>query len=259
MLMSQAHLEDGTLLAAEGAAEAMQAHALAQHPREALGYLRADGCYVELDNVSPDAERSAYAPTGQLAALLSSGQLRALCHSHPGGPDCPSENDMRAQEELEVPFAIVSTNGQACTQPFAWGDQLMDEGEILGRSFRHGVDDCYALIRRWWRRERGVLLPDYARNWEWWLDGTSGEKDLYRRYFGEAGFEEADRRDPREGDVWLAAIRSNVPNHAGVYLEGGLALHHPSSGLPHDPMRLSKRDPVARWSPYITHWLRRVR
>lgn len=257
MLALGARLADGTPLMTAEAVEMLREHALRDHPQEALGYVQADGSYVPLPNVSPDAERSAFIETSRMAALISSGQLRALCHSHPGGPDCPSENDMRAQVELEVPFVIVSTNGEASTPPFAWGDQLLDDRELIGLPFRHAVDDCYALIRRWWLQERGVLLPDYARNWEWWLDKTPGEKDLYRRYFADAGFREVDRSAPREGDVWLAAIRSEVPNHAGVYLDGGLALHHPSSGLPYDPMRLSKRDSIARWTPYITHWLRR--
>lgn len=257
MLAAEARLRDGSRLLTSEAVRDMRRHALDEHPREALGYIQPDGSYASLPNISPEAESSAFTEKGVLTALLISGQLRALVHSHPGGPDCPSENDMRAQIELDVPFVLLSTNGEASTVPFAWGDQLLDDRPLVGRPFRHAVDDCYALIRAWWAIERGVDLPDYPRNWEWWLDPTPGEKDLYRRYFAEAGFVEVDRRSPREGDVWLAAIRSKVPNHAGVYLDGGLALHHPSSGLPHDPMRLSKRESVARWSPYITHWLRR--
>ncbi len=164
---------------------------------------------------------------------------------------------MATQIEMAVPFVICTTNGQASLAPFAWGDELLDTEPYVGRSFRHGVDDCYSLIRRWWRRERGVDLPDYPRNWEWWLDPTPGEKDLYRRYFGDAGFRPIDGRDAREGDVWLSQFRSEVPNHAGLLLDAGLALHHPSSGLAFDPARLSKRDSVARWVPHITHWLRR--
>jgi len=253
----EARLADGSPLATEAAVAALRLSALVEYPRECLGYVDRAGAYVPLQNVAPDPEKHALVDRAVLRRLLVSGDLRALCHSHPGGPDCPSESDGRAQIELEVPFIIVSTNGQATTEPFAFGDQLLDDAPLVGRSYRHYVSDCYDLIRVWWRREHGVWLPQYPRNWEWWRDDTPGEKDLYRRYFADAGFHEIDRSEVRHGDCWLGAIRSPVPNHAGVYLDGGLALHHPSSGLPHDPGRLSKRESIARWAPWITHWLRR--
>lgn len=252
-----ARLQDGTPLAAPGAMDDLRRHALAVYPEECIGYLDATGCYIRLRNTAAHPELSAIASASELAELMHAGDLRALCHSHPGGPDCPSEQDMRAQIEMMVPFVIVSTNGQACTEPFAWGDELLNDEPLIGRQFRHGVTDCYALIRDWYRVERGVELPEYPRNWEWWSGEQPGEQDLYRRHFAEAGFYQIDPREAREGDVWLAAVRSSVPNHAGIYLDAGLALHHPSSGLACDPVRLSKREGVARWQPYITHWLRR--
>ncbi|MFL6864108.1 MAG: Mov34/MPN/PAD-1 family protein [Allosphingosinicella sp.] len=257
MWADEARLPGGARLATDAAVAALRQSALVEYPRECIGLIDRSGGYVALRNVAPDPERFAMADRHVIADYMARDELRALCHSHPGGPDCPSEEDMRAQLEMEVPFVIVSTNGQATTRPFAWGDQLLDDGPAIGRQFRHGVDDCYACGRLWFKRERGIILPDYPRSWEWWLEGRAGEKDLYRRYFREAGFYEIDRSEVRHGDVWLAAVRADVPNHAGIYLDGGLALHHPSSGLPHDPGRLSKRESIARWGPWTTHWLRR--
>jgi cell wall-associated NlpC family hydrolase len=164
---------------------------------------------------------------------------------------------MRSQVELEVPWIICSATETASLPPFAWGDQLEDPAPLVGRPFRHGVTDCYAAIRAWGQRERGVLLPDYPRQWEWWLEGVNGDKDMYRRNFADAGFREIDASEVRVGDVWLAQVRSPVPNHGGVYIGDGLAYHHPSSLLASDPTRLSKREPIARWQRHITHWLRR--
>jgi cell wall-associated NlpC family hydrolase len=261
MLAAAARHLDGTQLATPAAVQDLRQHALDAHPQECIGFLDQDGLYVRLDNLSGQPEARATADHRVIARELAAGNLRALCHSHPGGPDCPSEADMRSQAEMEVPFVIVTTNGQATAAPFAWGDQLVDSDPLVGRPFRHGVRDCYALIRMWWWRERGVLLPDYPRSWEWWLPDRPGEKDLYRRYFADAGFYRIDQRDARQGDVWFAAVRSQVPNHAGIYLDGGLVLHHPSSGLPFDPTRLSKREPIGRWVPFIRGagdlWVRR--
>lgn len=253
MRAAEAHFLAGGPLCHPSAIQALSSHAVASYPQECVGYIDSAGLYVPMVNIAPDPKRHAMASPKVIGPLLHAGQVRAFCHSHPDGPDCPSAQDMATQQEMEVPFILLSTNGQACTHAFAWGDQLADERDIVGRGFLHGVDDCYAMIRAWFLRERGITLPDYPRDWEWWLR----DQDLYQRFFAEAGFHEIDRSEVVPGDCWLAAVRSPVPNHAGIYLDGGLALHHPSSGLPNDPQRLSKRESLARWQPFITHWVRR--
>lgn len=256
MFARAARLADGTALMSERAVQDLRDHAVETYPEECVGVVLADGSYRRHDNAAPDRAKGALLRGQVVLELLEAGQLRAICHSHPDGPDCPSAGDMAAQIEQMVPFVLVSTNGQATTDPFAWGDELIREQsieELIGRPFRHGVTDCYALVRDYFRLERATLLPEYPRDWSWWLKGG----DLYRRYFAEAGFHEIAPEEVRPGDGWLAAVRSEVPNHAGLVLDDGLCLHHPSSGLAYDPSRLSKREPMARWVQYVTHWLRR--
>lgn len=258
MFLRDARLADGWLMT-KGSIDAFRAHALEAYPEECVGYVDNSGIYHRMTNAAEDRRAHAIPDPKLLFALIRDDGIRALCHSHPNGPDCPSQGDMTSQVELEIPFVIISTNGTACAEPFVWGDGLIDDRPLFGRAFRHGVDDCYAMIRAWWRQVRGVILPDFPRDWEWWsVDaGPNIERDLYRRNFASAGFYEIDASEAAEGDVWLAAIRSKVPNHAGIYLGRGLALHHAAFQLAFDPSRLSRRDPIARWTPYITHWLRR--
>ena len=261
MLAKDAKLSDGSSLCREQAIEAICDHALAEYPNECIGVIDNEGIYHRLRNNATDPKKHATADKREIAQLIINSNLRALVHSHPGGPECPSEMDMISQQEMDVPFIIVATNGTACAEPFAWGDMLVDDRPLIGRSFRHATDDCYSLIRRWYKLEREIILPDFPRNWEWWnkkmQEESNCQGDLYRRFFSDAGFSELDGVNPREGDVWLAAIRSDEPNHAGIYLDNGLTIHHPSSGLAYDVKRLSKRDTIARWVPFITHWLRR--
>ncbi len=244
----------GEPLATEAALDAMRAHCLEAFPNEAVGFLLTDGTYQPQVNVCSEPALGATVRPKVLASALSKGTLRAFYHSHPNGPDCPSKQDMLSQREMEIPWIICSGNDVASLAPFAFGDQLTDPSPLVGRPFRHGVTDCYAAIRAWGQAERGVLLPDFPRQWEWWLDG---ESDMYRTYFAEAGFHPVDKGDVLPGDCWLAQIRSEVPNHAGVYLGEGLTFHHVSSSLASDSSKLSKREPIGRWQPYITHWLRR--
>lgn len=248
---------DGQPLMSEQAVIDLRAHALDVYPHEAVGVVLGDGSYEPHQNTAPDPEQHAQLAVQTFVDLVTGGNLRAICHSHPRGPDAPTEQDMIAQMECLVPFVLLTANGEATSEPFAWGDQLEPEADLVGRPFRHGVTDCYSLVRDWWRVERGVILPDYPRNWEWWRDDVRGTKNLYTSYFADAGFYEIDSSRVLPGDCFLAAVRSEVPNHAGVFLDAGLCLHHPSTGLAYDPTRLSRREPMARWLPWVTHWLRR--
>ena len=232
----------------------LKAHALEAYPAEALGAIVA-GQYVRMTNMSEDPLTSGRYDKKHLVQLRMSGALDALTHSHPHtiehpAPNAPSRADMIAQRAEDLPFVITWTNGEACAEPFAWGDSC-EIAPLVGRTFRHGVTDCYSLIRDYYRTERGVLLPEYPRDWQWWEGGN-----LYEDNFKNAGFYQVESPEP--GDVVLFAIRSKVANHGGVYLGAGALLHHATTGRnAWDPSRLSRREPISRWLPYKTHWLRR--
>jgi len=44
---------------------------------------------------------------------------------------------------------------------------------LVGREWSHGVLDCYALVRDWFRAERGVELPNFVRFDDWWKRGEN--------------------------------------------------------------------------------------
>lgn len=246
---------------------AIQAHANAEYPRESCGLvLRADegggAEYLPCRNVAAGPEREfEIAPERW---LQHEGRILAVIHSHPHRPqdglpalDWPSEADMQGQIASGLTWGIVVTNGASCTAPFFWGDDL-PVAPLVGRSFRHGVSDCYDGIRdcgrlgaaelarqglEGWPFEDPFTLPNFARGGEWWNQG----KDLYRSHFAAAGYERVGT--PRPGDVFLAQIRSPVPNHGGVLLARGLVFHHLQ-------FRLSRVEPLGGWARYVTHWLR---
>jgi cell wall-associated NlpC family hydrolase len=120
---------------------------------------------------------------------------------------------------------------------------------LVGREWSHGVLDCYSLVRDWFRSERGVLLPNFARFDDWWKRG----ENLYLDNFSQVGFEAigfADLRNLQLGDCFLMQVASPVPNHAAVYLGDGLILHHLQG-------RLSSRDVYGGyWQKVTTHVLR---
>ena len=69
----------------------------------------------------------------------------ALYHSHPSGPPFPSEADLTLASHLACPCFIIALSPEAAPEIIAYGPpQPLD---LAHRIFRHGVTDCYGLIR----------------------------------------------------------------------------------------------------------------
>ena len=178
------------------------------------------------------------------------GALLGFVISHPAGGDGPAEPllftpsaaEMVAQALLAVPFGVVVCERSRSFKPWWFGDQC-PTSKLIGRPFRHGVTDCYSFVRDWARLERKIILPDFPRDWNWWMKGM----DLYRMGFYQAGARSIDPAKAAPGDVILLKVRSEVPNHAVVVLADGWIAHHFGSVVPYDPRAVSHVQPPARW------------
>jgi proteasome lid subunit RPN8/RPN11 len=234
-------------------------HALEAWPRESVGVVVGDGTkerdYVRLDNIHETPEE-AFRLSVQDAWNVVADDVLALVHSHPRGPDCPSEHDMRRQESMAKPWGVVvceEADGKPVFRDMFWlGDQV-SVAPLVGRRFRHGVWDCYTLVRDWYRQERGVVLPVFPRAEDWW----QSDEDLIGDNMAAAGFDEVDEAQAQAGDVILMSFGSKMGrlkiNHLGLYEGSGLMLHHLKD-------RFSRQEPV---EPYRRHhvvrYARRVR
>lgn len=204
-------------------------------PSEACGVVLDDGSYRQLPNIAPDPTTRFVVPDADWAAVFA--RVRVVVHSHVGGPFHPTKTDMEQCVAGGLPWAIVVVGDFGdVSDAIVWGTR--ERAPLLGRTFIHGVFDCYSLIRDWWLIERGVDLPEFPRDDAWWDDG----EDLYGRGFASAGFHAIDRRDVSVGDVMLTRWgRHPVLSHGGVILDGGQLWMH------HLPGRLSRREPLAPW------------
>ena len=250
--------------------DAARAHAAACYPRESCGLITGDyGAeqYHAVNNISPHSAQFRMAAETWLDLESAHGPIRGLVHSHPWdgagpAPDYPSEADMRGQMATAVPWGIIVSTPEGCLTDITWFGDQCPVPPLTGpeRYFRHGVTDCYSLIRDYYRIELGISLLEFPRDWEWWQrDGY----DLYLDGFPKTGFRvvPADRAMP--GDMFFASVgstarRAGVVNHGGVYLGGRNheILHHLSGTQPTDRDRLVKREPGERWMKHITHFLR---
>lgn len=105
---------------------------------------------------------------------------------------------------------------------------------LLGKEFVHGKDDCYELLRRFYKDNFNISLTDYARPNDWWVN-EEYEFDLYKENYANEGFTALDDvpvRDLRIGDVLLIALPDGrrvskvLTNHCAVYVGDGYIIHH---------------------------------
>ncbi|ACL60581.1 NlpC/P60 family protein [Methylobacterium nodulans] len=244
--------DDGLTTRWSAAVDAHKRHAHAEWPREAGGLILEDGSYAPLRNIAGEPLTEFETDPAEVEAV-SGHRYLAVLHSHCSvedpatgkvtpPPDCPSGADMEAQIATAVPWGISLCLSTGCADPFWFGDQV-PRPPLLGRQFRHGVNDCYSLGRDWHREVAGILIPDFVRDPDWWQPREGQPQlDLYRDGFERAGFRRVERgpEGPLPGDCFLCRVRSPVLNHGGIYIGGGLILHH----LAH---QLSGRDPAAVW------------
>jgi proteasome lid subunit RPN8/RPN11 len=229
---------------------AIKRYAIDQYPFEMCGAITPDG-FAPLRNVSPLPAVN-FDCNDAIGVLSAADRLLGLVHSHPDGPFGPSDHDMRQQIAMDIPWGLVACDSQSSTEPFWWHDGF-EPPPLEGRQFRHGPSgtdgkgDCYALVRDYYRMERGILLPEFPRTDNWW---ARGDADLYRHGYAAAGFRVVDSQFPEVGDIGIVQIgRTRVPNHAVIYVGSGRILHHLTNNL-------SVQDSFAHYAKSLCLWIR---
>ena len=219
------------------------AHAERDYPREACGVIavvKGRQRYIPCRNIAEQNEHFVIHTTDYMEAD-EAGEIVAIVHSHCNQSAAPSQADRVSCEQSGLPWVIVAWPTGDVQQITPSGYQA----NLVGREFSHGVLDCYALVRDYYRESLGLNLANYPRADQWWLKGM----DLYLQHFAKEGFVVVNDA-PRRHDAFLMQVASTVPNHAAVYLGDNLILHHVMG-------RLSSRDVYGGWWQKITtHHLR---
>ena len=201
-----------------------------------------------LRNLSATPQADFAVAADRLAAARTGAEV-VLFHSHPAGPPWPSFADMAGQRDTGLPWLIADLSGPRADFFLLGGTPP----PLDRRPFRHGVTDCYALIRDSYAARRDICLPDWPRDWLWWQSGQR----YYETLFAATGFRALQpHQTPRPLDVCLMRIRSDTANHAAILTEDGCLHHHLAGRYGYDPARLPRRDPAMRWTPFIQLWLR---
>lgn len=239
-------------------------HAMECFPEESVGVIVNNGTeYIRLENKANNKENDFYVQPDVYVELIKKyGKIDAVVHSHPfeglSVPRLyPSAQDMKGQLSTAVPWGIVCCDKERFW-PIQWFGDPCPIPPLEGRIFIHGIQDCYSLIRDYYRLNHDLTIKEFPRDWAWWHEKA---QNLYEEGFGIAGFVQVPLSKVRPGDVFLAmlgraAIKANVVNHGGIYLGNDIIVHHKSGDYAYDPGRLSVKECIQRYMPYIKYFLR---
>lgn len=219
--------------------------ALKCYPEECCGVIvnnNGKPKFIPAKNTSATPTQSFRIDAKEYSEIEEEYSIIAIVHSHINIPAVPSEGDKAACEALGLPWYILSVHNREINEwyyfePTGW------EAPLVGRTFYHGVMDCYTLIKDFYKREMGIEIPSFDRPDYWW----DKSYNLYEDNFEKAGFVEIEG-EPQHGDGVLMQYRANVINHGGIYLtkplksQAGLFEMQGVPLLLHHPMpRLSER------------------
>jgi proteasome lid subunit RPN8/RPN11 len=204
------------------------------YPNECCGFLTGEGLLPIL-NTSEDSLNFARIDPAAYAIAEEQGII-FLYHSHADNPTF-SNRDIAACKQLNIPFVLYSVAQDSFISVNPRG------GDYIGRDWVWGLQDCYALVRDWYRQERGASLDDFARCE---VSGTNtADWNVFLDSFESQGFI---RLSPEGikfqiGDVLLMQIGSANPNHLGIIFDPNKQefMHH-------------LRDRQSSLEPYGGYW-----
>ncbi|MBS0967677.1 C40 family peptidase [Nissabacter archeti] len=206
----------------------------AQSCNEVCGLIIDGSRLMRCENTHPEPERHFRISDTEWLKAEAAGEITAVFHSHPEPKLVLSGADRQAQISSGLDWWLASDNRLRKFRPVS---------HLLGRTFEHGVMDCYTLFRDAYHL-CGIDLPDFERTSGWWVRG----ENLYVKNMALNGFYEVSPADIQPGDVIIRrAFPEADPCHAMLWLGDNTILHHELAG------RLSRREPYRQAYIKLTH------
>lgn len=102
---------------------------------------------------------------------------------------------------------------------------MAEIAHLLNRQFKWGEQDCFALLRDFYKDSYDIEIMNFARPED---HNSPILAELFKKGAEAEGFQQVEVRPNElvEGDVLLMAINSRTINHCAVYLGNGNILHH---------------------------------
>ena len=191
-------------------------HAENDWPYESCG-LVLENEYMPCENLSPTPSNSFQIDTILYDDLRD--KVRFVVHSHNDYPHL-TKDDIFMQDLSCKPWCMVNVIQGKVDNLYYWGDTLPIE-TLIGRHFIHGINDCYTLMRDYYRL-KNIVFPRIAADYEW---AQNKENHILENY-EELGFVPIGLSEVKEGDVLVFKVLSKTPSHIGIFVGKNHFLHH---------------------------------
>lgn len=205
--------------------------ARSHYPNEICGAILASREPVLLDNLAPDPENYFVLPP-QFHQL---NDVACVFHSHTNGNPEFSLQDIACAKEIgEYDWYLVCVDDRESSVENVAEDYIVVNPKkrrdipYIGRNFRYGLADCYALCREYYLNEFDIILNDYPRSKEdeWMRPDFNmfGAENLKRE-----GFKLIEDDSHKVGDFLVMQLANALhPNHLAMMLEPGrlIFIHH---------------------------------
>jgi len=145
----------------------------------------------------------------------NTGKIVAHFHSHPG-KEKPSFMDYLNATNHNI-YSIIYSIG--LDEFFIIEPKLKN---YLNLDFHIGFNDCFELIRNYYKNELNISIPSYHRDNNWEKKNPNYILDNYK----DGGFYKVDYKDIKINDV-IVFNMGRVPQHLSIYLDNNLILHYP--------------------------------
>jgi proteasome lid subunit RPN8/RPN11/uncharacterized protein (UPF0248 family) len=168
--------------------------------------------------------------------------ILGVYHSHPTTAGF-SKADIECAEETAIPFYLYDLEADK------WHEYIPStyKPAIECVPFVLGFNDCYGLVRSYFRLNKNIYLPDYDRDESY----SHEEEGILLNNFDKEGFKEISISDIKIGDVIVFKTDKALPQHGAVLVEPQIILHHPRNAL-------SRREMLTdRWLSRVSLVLRR--
>ncbi len=186
---------------------------------------------IRCRNEALDKEHSFKIPPLDYLRASKEGKIIASYHSHPGGDQAKfSEFDKQSSHNLKLSYILYSVEKDA----FLEYDPSLEYNNYIGKSYQWGQDDCFSLLRLFYKKEFNIDIPDF-------LSGRTEDKSirgvpapsilLVEETAGKSGWEKLlNYKDAKKYDCLCFDFdRRGVTSHTAIYLGNELVLHHPSN------------------------------
>lgn len=216
-------------------------HALQDSPNESCGVIivkKGKEVYIPCKNIAINKTNDFIINPEDYAGAEDIGDITYIVHSHPISEPIPSQTDLISIEKNNIPWIIINPG----TGKYTITNPSLFKLPLVGREFKHGLIDCYTLVRDYYNEVLNIKLKDYKRPDEWW---NKTNLNLYIDHYQDEGFIQVLDGSLQEHDLIFMRVGSDRDNHAAIYIGNNMILHHPMN-------RLSSRDIYGGWWQKIT-------